>query len=47
MLDLYWNALDLGDISLWRFWEQSSDPKASPPSQQLIQKKQLFLKRSP
>lgn len=30
MLDLYWNALDLGDISLWRFWEQSSDPHATP-----------------
>jgi hypothetical protein len=26
MLDLYWNALDLGDISAWRFWEQSSAP---------------------
>jgi hypothetical protein len=26
MLDLYWNALDLGDISVWRFWEQSSAP---------------------
>ena len=26
MLDLYWNALDLGDISIWRFWEQSSEP---------------------
>ena len=30
MLDLYWNALDLGDISLWRYWEQSSAPKSSP-----------------
>jgi hypothetical protein len=26
MLDLYWNALNLGDISVWRFWEQSSAP---------------------
>jgi hypothetical protein len=26
MLDLYWNALNLGDISVWRFWEQSSSP---------------------
>ena len=24
MLDLYWNALNLGDISVWRFWEQSA-----------------------
>ncbi|MGB9434518.1 MAG: FecR domain-containing protein [Candidatus Acidiferrum sp.] len=47
MLDLYWNALDLGDISIWRFWEQSSDPKASPSPQQMIQKEQLLLKRSP
>jgi hypothetical protein len=23
MLDSWWNALDLGDISLWRHWEQS------------------------
>jgi hypothetical protein len=27
MLDLYWNALGLGDISIWRYWEQSSSPK--------------------
>lgn len=26
MLDRYWNALDLGDISIWRLWEQSSPP---------------------
>jgi hypothetical protein len=26
MLDLYWDALNLGEISVWRFWEQSSDP---------------------
>jgi hypothetical protein len=45
MLDLYWNALGLGDISLWRFWEQSSDPKAAPPSQQLQMKKQSQLKK--
>jgi hypothetical protein len=30
MLDLYWNALDLGDISTWRYWEQSSAPKSGP-----------------
>lgn len=23
MLDLWWNALDLGDVSLWRTWERS------------------------
>ena len=23
MLDSWWNAFDLGDISLWRHWEQS------------------------
>lgn len=47
MLDLYWNALDLGDISIWRYWEQSSDPHASPPPQPLLQKKQLLLKKAP
>lgn len=26
MIDLYWNALDQGDISVWRFWEQSTSP---------------------
>jgi len=26
MLDRYWNALELGDISIWRFWEQSTAP---------------------
>jgi len=25
-LDLYWNALNLGDISIWRYFEQSSNP---------------------
>ncbi len=47
MLDLYWNALDLGDISIWRFWEQSADPHSSPSSQQLMQKKQLVVKQAP
>jgi hypothetical protein len=28
MLDLYWNSLNLGDIFIWRFWEQS--PEALP-----------------
>jgi len=46
MLDLYWNALNLGDISIWRFWEQSSAlrPSTSP---QVLQKKQSLLKRAP
>jgi FecR-like protein len=46
MLDLYWNALDLGDISIWRYWEQSSGSHAAPGPQQL-QKKALLLKKSP
>ena len=33
MLDLYWNALNLGDISIWRFWEQSSSPNTSSATQ--------------
>lgn len=47
LLDLYWNALDLGDISLWRFWEQSIEPHAGPAPQQFVQKKQLVLKQAP
>lgn len=44
MLDLWWNALHLGDIYLWRYWEQSSDPRANPPNQLLL-KKQMLLKQ--
>ena len=40
-LDLYWNALGLGDISIWRFWEQNSNPHAAPPSQEPPAKKQM------
>ena len=47
MLDLYWNALGLGDIYIWRYWEQSSDPKASPPPPQLLPKKQALVKQAP
>jgi hypothetical protein len=46
MLDLYWNALELGDISIWRYFEQSSSPDATPPPQ-LLEKKQLLLKQPP
>jgi hypothetical protein len=46
MLDLYWNALDLGDISIWRMWEQSSSPGATPLPQ-MLQQKQLLLKKAP
>jgi len=45
VLDLYWDALNLGDISLWRYFEQSSDPNSSP-SQQPVLKKQLLLEKS-
>ena len=35
MLDSWWNALDLGDISLWRHFEQSwSEPGAIPATNQ-------------
>jgi FecR protein len=26
MMDAWWNALDLGDISIWRYWEQNQAP---------------------
>jgi FecR protein len=45
MLDLYWNALNLGDISIWRFWEQSASPNSSPSASHLQQKEQLVLAR--
>jgi hypothetical protein len=45
-LDLYWNALHLGDIYIWRFWEQSASPHSSPPPQ-MLEKKQLLLKQAP
>lgn len=43
-VDLWWNALGLGDISIWRFWEQS--PKkglAGGPG--LVQKKQALIEK--
>ena len=27
MLDRWWNTFDLGDISVWRFWEQNEAPR--------------------
>jgi hypothetical protein len=27
MLDSWWNAFDLGDISIWHFWEQNQAPR--------------------
>ena len=39
MLDLWWNSLGLGEISTWRFWQQSASPQPSPNSQQLPQRK--------
>lgn len=45
MLDLYWNALHLGDISIWRYWEQSSAPEVSPPHE-IFLKKDLAVKKS-
>jgi hypothetical protein len=47
MLDLWWNSLGLGEISTWRYWEQSASPQQSPNSQQLLQKKQSSLKDTP
>lgn len=44
-LDLWWNALDLGDISIWRFWEQTPD-RGMPANAQFLQKKQDALKQS-
>jgi hypothetical protein len=46
MLDLYWNALDLGDIAIWRYWEQSSGSHPAPASKQLPTKKELLLKKN-
>jgi len=45
MLTPWWNALNLGDIYLWRYWEQSSSPRANPPNRVL--KEQLLLKKTP
>jgi len=44
-LDLWWNALELGDISIWRFWEQSPD-RPIPANPQFLQKKEAMLKQA-
>jgi hypothetical protein len=41
-LDLWWNALGLGDISVWRFWEQTPD-KTFLSTPQLRQKEPAAL----
>jgi len=46
MLDAWWNALDLGDIYLWRYWEQSAEPHSSGALAQPAPKKDLLLKQS-
>ena len=46
MLDPWWNSLGFGDIDLWRYWEQSSTPKASTSSQPM-QKKESPRKKTP
>ena len=45
MLDLWWNALDLGDISIWRFWEQSP-ASGTLPAKEALRKKQMLLQKS-
>ncbi len=32
MLDTWWNALDLGDVSLWRHWERTWTGRENPPN---------------
>jgi len=44
MLDLWWNSLGLGEISTWRFWQQSAYPQPSANTQELLQKKQSLSK---
>jgi len=44
MLDLWWNSLGLGEISQWRFWQQSAYPQPPPNTQPLLQEKQSPLK---
>jgi hypothetical protein len=45
MLDAWWNALNLGDISIWRYWEQSSSPNSTVPGNFAV-KKQILLQQA-
>jgi FecR protein len=47
MLDLYWNALNLGDISIWRFFEQSSAPTSQSGASPALKTDQLLKKAPP
>jgi hypothetical protein len=44
MLDDWWNTLGLGDISMWRYWEQSGSPSGAAAGK-FMQKKVLILKQ--
>jgi hypothetical protein len=47
MLDLWWNALGFGDISIWRFWEQSTSPSPqNATGSKYLQKKEKLLQKS-
>jgi len=45
MLDKWWNVLNLGDISIWRYWEHSSAP-GDAAAGQFGQQKQILLKKA-
>jgi hypothetical protein len=46
MLDSWWNALGFGDISIWRYWEQSSSPSPQNSSaSHYLQKKEELLQK--
>jgi hypothetical protein len=38
MLDAWWNSLELGDISTWRYWERSETPSGPSPAQKFQKK---------
>ena len=47
MMDAWWNVLELGDISLWRYWEQGGTPPASgTPAVNFSRKKNLAQKQT-
>ena len=46
MMDAWWNELGLGDISLWRYWEQGGTaPSNGTPAAKFQPKKNLLLKQ--